>query len=155
MDRDPEEPRYMRARNGNHANGRDGGRPEGHARTTPAHLTAESNSLLRPETQRLLREFTATPAIFECPVSLTREEARSILGMIETRWVVSRAWARTIEWALRYACIAQQLASRAGFPAYARWIQKHRIDPMRVLHGELTDDTLGRDGQSDTVLATG
>ena len=107
-------------------------------RQVPPNLTAEATDLLRPDTIRALRQMAATRAAAEYPLNLTREEAFAILDLIDTRWTVSRAWARTLEWAIRYARIAQQFAARGGFKAYADWIDRNRIEPMRRIHDELT-----------------
>lgn len=105
----------------------------------PLHLQlrADSAELLRPETLDLLRKIAASSAVEECPVNLTRAEVRSLLGLVENRWAIARAWARTLELCLRYARIARRIAEHTGCKDYADWLARRRIEPIRRLHEEL------------------
>jgi hypothetical protein len=104
----------------------------------PAALSAQAAEPLRPETLRLLQEIAATPAVLECPVPLTREEVLAVLDLIDARAATIRSWARTLEWGLRYAQIAQRLVTRSALAGYSDWIERHRMEPMRTMHAELT-----------------
>ena len=115
---------------------RDG--PKAGIRSAPAYLTADVDELIRPDTLLRLRALLATPAVDACTFSLNRDEARTILEMVDTRWVVARAWTRTLEWGIRYAGMARSMAERSGFADYVGWMERRRIQPMQQLHTALT-----------------
>ena len=106
----------------------------------PFYLTAD-RQLIRPETLDRLRELVATPAVTDCPVNISREEAAAIVEMVETRQAVAGTWSQTLDWGSRYAWIARRFAERAGFTGYANWLEKRRIEPMRQLSRELSART--------------
>jgi len=92
---------------------------------------------LRPETVRLLRGMLATTAITDCPIDLTRDEARYILDRTLTPWMVPSSWTRALEAGFRYTVIAAQRARRSGFVDYAEWLEHTRCEALAEILGGL------------------
>ena len=106
----------------------------------PPAAPIDPASLLRPETLRLMHDIAFTSAVTECPVNLTREEIHALLELMESRSTMAHDWVQSLQWGLCYARITQRLAERQGFGDYARWIERHRIEPMLRMRDELTQE---------------
>lgn len=85
---------------------------------------------LRPATLRTLRAMVATTAITDNPVTLTRDEARYVLDLAETPWIVPSSWVRALVSGFRYTVIAARQAGRTGFADHAEWLENTRSQPI-------------------------
>jgi hypothetical protein len=103
---------------------------------------------LRPETLGLLKEISRTRAITDFPLTITREEARYLLDLVETPGIVPKSWTRALETGLRYALFASRQARQSGFVEYADWLDRGRIQEVIAILNNLRVPSQIRDTAS-------
>lgn len=105
----------------------------------PSVSAVDAASVLRPQTLQQLRTLARTQGLSEYPVNLSHDEVRGLLDLIETHPAMASAWNVTLLWALRYTRIVQRMAEQSGYPDFARWLERNRIEPMEAAWEQLQE----------------